>query len=87
MTSLRGYKSDISEEFRLYLFDKLSYIISLQEKENKPENTSENSISTTDAPFKGFGFGISTGYMYAAYGASGIFYNILVVLQKCRKQQ
>lgn len=30
--------------------------------------------------FKGFGFGISTGYMYAAYGASGIFYNILVVL-------
>lgn len=30
--------------------------------------------------FKGFGFGISTGYMYAAYGAAGIFYNILVVL-------
>lgn len=30
--------------------------------------------------FKGFGFGISTGYMYAAYGFSGILYNILVVL-------
>lgn len=30
--------------------------------------------------FKGFGFGISTGYMYAAYGFSGILYNLLVVL-------
>lgn len=29
---------------------------------------------------KGLGFGASAGYMYAAYKAAGIFYNILVVL-------
>ncbi len=30
--------------------------------------------------FKGFGFGLSTGYMYGAYGFSGVLYNLLIVL-------
>ncbi len=30
--------------------------------------------------FKGFGFGLSTGYMYGAYGFSGVFYNLLIIL-------
>lgn len=30
--------------------------------------------------FKGFGFGLSTGYMYGVYGFSGVLYNLLVIL-------
>lgn len=30
--------------------------------------------------FKGFGFGLSTGYMYGAYGFSGVLYNLLIIL-------
>lgn len=30
--------------------------------------------------FKGFGFGLSIGYLYGAYGFMGIWYNLLVIL-------
>lgn len=30
--------------------------------------------------FKGFGFGLSTGYMYGAYGFYGVLYNLLIIL-------
>lgn len=30
--------------------------------------------------FKGLGFGLSVGYLYAAYGMSGIWYNLLIIL-------
>ena len=30
--------------------------------------------------FKGYGYGLSVGFLYGAYGLKGIFYNILVIL-------
>lgn len=30
--------------------------------------------------FKGYGYGLSVGYLYGAYGLKGVFYNILVIL-------
>lgn len=30
--------------------------------------------------FKGYGYGLSVGFLYGAYGISGVFYNLLVIL-------
>ncbi len=30
--------------------------------------------------FKGYGYGLSVGYLYGTYGLKGIFYNLLVIL-------